>query len=296
MSSLAADSLRARVRELGGVISPERARATSELYADLHGPVEDVQVTRDVAYGGDERHRLDVFVGPEADSGCPVVAFVHGGNFVAGDKRIGDGPFHDNVGVWAARAGYVGVTLTYRLAPGAPWPAGRDDVTAALAFVGEHAQPWGGDPLCVVAVGASAGATHVAGAAGLLGRERVAGVALLSGMYDLPAFGVAEVLTPYLGRDPEAWARASVIGGLLTSGVPALLAVAEHDPPAQHRQTALLAEDFLRRDGHLPHLAYLPGHNHFSEVLHIGTGDHLLTDQLDAFIAARRERSGGPSR
>jgi len=38
-----------------------------------------VTVTRNEQYGGDERHRLDVFRPNEAASALPVLLFVHGG-------------------------------------------------------------------------------------------------------------------------------------------------------------------------------------------------------------------------
>lgn len=293
-------------RELGGVISPELAQATSLLYAPLHAgdALDDLVVERDQAYGADERHRLDLFLGDAALSarggtaGVPVVAFVHGGNFVAGDKRVGDSPFYDNVGAWAARSGYLGVTLTYRLAPAAPFPAGRDDVGDALAWLYRNCSQWGGDPDRIILIGASAGATHVAS---LVARDadkpdavRPAGVALLSGMYDLAEFGRADVLTPYYGPDPQVWANESPITGLVQANVGVLLAIAEYDPPAQQRQLLLLAQALLDRDGRLPRIAWVPGHNHFSEVLHIGTDDHLFTDQLSGFIAACADTAHPP--
>lgn len=286
-----------RTRELGGVISPEFAQATNALYAPLHvgDTLSDLVVERDRFYGTHERNRLDLFLGDAAltardsTTGVPVVAFVHGGNFVGGDKRVGDSPFYDNVGAWAARSGYLGVTLTYRLAPAAPFPAGRDDVADALAWIHHNCSEWGGDPDRIIMIGASAGATHVASVvargADDPGAIRPAGVALLSGMYDLADFGRADVLTPYYGPDPLVWAAESPITGLVKANVTVLLAIAEYDPPAQQRQLLLLAQALLHRDGVLPYIAYVPGHNHFSEVLHIGTDDHLFTDQLSGFIA-----------
>ena len=43
--------------------------------------------------------------------------FVHGGGFVAGDKHTPGTPRYELVGAWAARHGWVGVTMTHRLAP-----------------------------------------------------------------------------------------------------------------------------------------------------------------------------------
>ena len=54
----------------------------------------------------------------------PVLVFVHGGGFTGGNKSTPGSPFYDNVPLWAARNGLVGVNITYRLAPQHPWPAG----------------------------------------------------------------------------------------------------------------------------------------------------------------------------
>lgn len=283
--------LAARNRELGGVVSAELARATSDLYARLHPgrPPEDVTIVRDVAYGPDARHRLDLFA--PADGGGhprPAVVFVHGGNFVAGDKRTSGTPFYDNVGIWAARAGLVGVTMSYRLAPAHRWPAGRDDVLAALAWLDRHGAAHGAAPGATVLIGASAGATHVASAAARSaddpGCSRPRGVALLSGMYDLLDFGRDDVLVPYFGPDPHDWAAAAPLDGLARSAIPVLLAIAEHDPVAHHRQAARLADALRAAGGRLPWIHYLAGHNHFSEVLHIGTDERTFSDELARFV------------
>ena len=54
--------------------------------------------------------------------------------FVAGDKSAPGTPYHDNVALWAARSGMVGVTMNYRLAPEHRWPSGAEDVGADDKF------------------------------------------------------------------------------------------------------------------------------------------------------------------
>ena len=88
--------------------------------------------------------------------------FVHGGGFVRGDKHIPGSPQYDLVGAWAVRHGYVGVTMTYRLAPGHVWPAGAEDVAAAVGWLQRNIAAYGGDPGKIVVAGNSAGAVHVA--------------------------------------------------------------------------------------------------------------------------------------
>jgi acetyl esterase/lipase len=258
------------------------------VYAPEHetASFDGVEIRRDLRYGPHERHRLDVFTGADADGEPrPVVVFVHGGNFVGGDKARPGSPFYDNVGLWAVRQGFVGVTMSYRLAPEVGHPAGADDVAAAVRLVRECIHSYGGDPERVVLVGASAGAVHVGShlAAHPGPASGVAGAALLSGLYDLPAFGGTAVLEAYYGPGADL-AAVSPIAGLSEAGIPLLVAVTEHDPPDHHRQWLLLAGAVQARSGRLPHMVYLPGHNHFSEVLHLGTEDDGLGRQLAHFV------------
>ncbi|MWA09036.1 carboxylesterase/lipase family protein [Streptomyces sp. BA2] len=91
----------------------------------------------------------------------PVMAFVHGGGFVAGSTRAS---LYD--GTAFARSGVVLVTVNYRLGmagfldlPGAPRNRGLLDVIAALHWVRENIAAFGGDPGQVTLFGQSAGAT-----------------------------------------------------------------------------------------------------------------------------------------
>jgi acetyl esterase/lipase len=277
-----------RVAAIGDVVGPDQAAASREIFAPLHEtpPHAGVEIVRDARYGPHERHRLDVFR-PAGARDLPVVVFVHGGGFVAGDKSTAGTPYHDNVGLWAARRGMVGVTMNYRLAPEHRWPSGAEDVGAAVAWLVANVAAHGGDPSRIVLIGSSAGATHVAGYVGMADRDpSVRGVVLLSGAYDLRLFDDASILAPYFGPDPAALAAASPLPGLVASGLPILFAVAEHDPPVSHRQAAALFGALFDRDRRVPPMAFLPGHNHFTEVLHLNAVDDVLGRQIAAFVAA----------
>ena len=289
-----------RIAAIGDVVGPEALEASRAVYADAHEepPYEGVALTRDVAYGPHERHRLDLFAAAGAD-GRAVIVFVHGGGFVRGDKSTPGTPHNANVGLWAARAGLVGVTMNYRLAPEHRWPSGAEDVGAAVAWLRANVADHGGDPERIVLMGSSAGATHIAGYAALPalhhdGEPGIRGLVLLSGAYDLPAFDDEAVLGPYFGHR-AGWEAASPLEGLVASGLPVMVAVAEHDPPVSHGQAAIAFTALYDRGGRVPHLVYVPGHNHFTEVFHLNTGDRVLGDQIAAFVEAHapvRERSG----
>src|SRR4051812_4162594 len=133
----------AKLQEIGRVVDPP---ATALLYAPLQQkePYQSVKVERDVKYGPADRNLLDVFT-PEAGSSYrPVLIYVHGGGFVAGNKRPAGSPFYDNVMLWAVKNGFVGVNVTYRLAPQATGPAGAGELAPAGPWVWRKKNALGG--------------------------------------------------------------------------------------------------------------------------------------------------------
>ena len=131
--------------EIGQTVDSPKAAA---LYAPLQQkePYAGVKVERDVKYGPADRNLLDIFQPEAASPARPVLIFVHGGAFVGGNKRGPNGsPFYDNIMLWAVKNGFVGVNMTYRLAPQNPWPAGAQDVGAAVAWVAQNTAARGGE-------------------------------------------------------------------------------------------------------------------------------------------------------
>lgn len=276
----------AGLARIGRVIAPP---PTAALYAPLHGrePWAGVTVTRDARYGSDPRHRLDVFApASRAAAPLPVLVFIHGGGFVAGDKQGPDGsPFYANVGVWAARNGMVGVNMTYRLAPAHPYPAAQQDVAAALAWVAANIAAHGGDPAAVVLSGHSAGAIHAALYAAEP-RFHPAGVAapvayaFISGLFDFGGADMASNDNAYLGAEA---ATRSPLPGLTRLAQPIFLAHGTLDPE-RFVQHSLRAREALCAAGRCPTAVTLAGHSHISEVYAIGTEDTSLTAPLLAFL------------
>src|SRR4051812_20188897 len=120
-----------KIRALGLEFTPDMIMGSIALYAPLLPGFDESIVTRDIKYGADERNRLDLF-GASNDGGKrPVVVYIHGGGFVQGDKGNAGQPFYNNVGAWAAREGWLGVTATYRLAPANQNPSPGPDISRA---------------------------------------------------------------------------------------------------------------------------------------------------------------------
>lgn len=289
--SLDIDEITDRIRALGRDIAPASLEATQRLPAPLHEaePYRGVRLTRDLTYGADARHRLDVFA-PEGNGGPrPVLLFVHGGGFVGGDKKRPGMPYSDNIALWAVRHGMIGVNMTYRLAPQNPWPAAAEDVAAAVRWVRANAAAHGGDPARVFLMGTSAGAVHVAcyvahadfhAADG----PGLAGAIMLSGFYDLDTVEPRDSVRAYFGADRAAYAARSPLPGLLATEVPLMFALAEHDPPDFERQALRLVNALYERNGRWPNFLRLMGHNHYSETLHINTPDDYLGRQIATFV------------
>lgn len=285
-----AEDILAELRRTGRRFDPETIQAAYDLLTPLQEGREAPRIVRDLTYGPDPRHRLDVHTGPagQGASGRPVLLFVHGGGFVGGDKKREGYPFYDNVGRWATDHDLVGVTMTYRLAPDHTWPAAAEDVAAAVRWVTEHVEEYGGDPHRIVVMGQSAGAAHVASyVAGHAGpvAEGVAGAVLMSGYYDPATDPDDELARNYYGT--EDLAAKSALAGLVASPLPLLVAVAELDVATFHRQAVALLDAMLAATGVLPLFVTVPGATHLSEILALGLGDGLdggFGDALAGFV------------
>ncbi|HTC43835.1 MAG TPA: alpha/beta hydrolase [Steroidobacteraceae bacterium] len=285
-------AMAARIRALGDQIVPAAIEGTAKLYGPYHErePYQGVKVSRDQAYGADARHLLDVFEPQTSGAARPVLLFVHGGGFVAGDKHRPGSPYQDNVALWAVRHGMVGVNMTYRLAPQHPWPAGAMDVGAAIAWVHAHIAQHGGDPARIYLMGTSAGAAH-AGAYTVNSRFHggedagIAGLILLSGLYDMVTAPGSDLKIAYFGHDEANYAAGSTLNGLTHSKIPLLLVLTEMDPPEFQRQTMVLLNQSLKHNGRLPFFVHMTGHNHLSSTMHLNTTDVYLGERIQDFVA-----------
>lgn len=268
------------LRQIGTTLGPDVLEACRELFeAEQQALAAAVPArSRDEAYGPHERQRLDLYGAPAAPA--PVVLFVHGGGFRLGDKSA-DGWQNAAVGRWAARQGWLGAVMNYRLAPDHAWPAGGEDVLAALDWLTANAARFGGDPQRIVLMGTSAGAVHVATVLQLRPDLAVRGCVLLSGLYGYAPFDDRDAV--YYG-DAALFAQRMAMHAVGSTGLPLFVVCAELYPPRFQIEWAGLLMDRLARHGALPHCHYASGHNHYSLAMHIGSSDHRLTDEIAAFV------------
>ena len=277
-----------KVRAAGQAMDP----TVGQLYAPLF-PKEvwaGVSVERDIAYGSDALQKLDVFTPDGAKARkLPVLLFVHGGGFTRGDKH---GDFYpDNITLWTAKNGMVGVNIDYRLAPKDPWPAGVNDLTSAIAWTQANIARYGGDPNRIVLFGHSAGANHVADYAAhpeVRGPEAssVKGVIMLSPVYSTAPAAAAARPNAYYGQDADLGSAPGQITRLTASPYPLFYGYAQFDPPPMKATAAALIEGLCRTKSRCPHSVELKDSNHFTEGMAVGTPDLQLTGPLLQWIKA----------
>jgi acetyl esterase/lipase len=92
----------------------------------------------------------------------PAILFLHGGAWLVGDKGdIADAPIVFDA---AELGGFHVISVGYRLATEAAWPAQIHDANAAIRWVKQNSEMLGINPEKLILVGGSAGA-HIAAAA-----------------------------------------------------------------------------------------------------------------------------------
>jgi acetyl esterase/lipase len=103
--------------------------------------------------------KMDVYY-PYANNGLfPVTMYVHGGGWSSGDKAQGAGAME----IPALRqAGFLVVSVNYRLAPEYKFPVMIEDVKCAVRFLRAHANDYNLDPDRIGVWGGSAGGHLVA--------------------------------------------------------------------------------------------------------------------------------------
>ena len=112
------------------------------------------EMKRNIPYvaNGHECQVLDLYSPPNARN-LPVVFWIHGGGWQAGDKS--DVKLKPQ---WFMDKGFVFVSTNYRLLPGVDMGTLIRDVAKAFGWMHQHIAEYGGDPKRVLVGGHSAGA------------------------------------------------------------------------------------------------------------------------------------------
>jgi len=226
-----------------------------------------VSFSRNLSYGETDLHVLDVATRDVREtSPRPVLLFVAGESF-AGDNGAPDvaGPMQDQAMCFAARHGMVGVK----------------DVAAAISWVRQNIDLFGGSRDEIVAVGYSAGAFHVASFLAhpeLQVRDSgVAAVVLVSGIYR--SSGDADATeASYFGADASKYDERSVFPGILNIETPILLAWSALDSPRLVAQGEKLKELLCNSATHCPQTIVLRNRDSLASVFGLGASGGSLAE------------------
>lgn len=138
-----------------GRVAAVLASVTASLLASLlAGPLAAQTLKKDVPYSNPpvERHVLDIYAPADAKA-LPVVVWIHGGGWQAGDKSsVQEKPR------WFTERGFVFVSTNYRLLPKVEMETIFRDVAKAIGWVHKNIAAHGGDPERIFVMGHSAGA------------------------------------------------------------------------------------------------------------------------------------------
>ncbi len=131
--------------------------------ADFKIPEADVShVSRkwlDIAYADlSPAQKLDLYLPEEGEGPFPVILHIHGGAFAIGDKR----DIHVSVWLQGLQLGYAVAAVGYRLSGEAVFPAGLQDVKAAVRWLRAHGEDHHLDSRRIVACGGSSGGNYAA--------------------------------------------------------------------------------------------------------------------------------------
>lgn len=249
-------------KQQGGTPSPVKPPTTPP--APVPAAKVDIVETLNVPYAsveGVDQNLLSLDIhAPKGAKGAPVVMYVHGGYWKAGDKAQ-----KGHLPEFFCQRGFVFVSLNYRLAPAAKHPVLIQDVARAVAWVHDHIAEHGGDAVQLFLTGHSAGAQLVA----LLGTdakrlgELGKPLSILRGVIplDSAAMDIRSVAaddrradSPYraaFGDDPAVWADASpIVHAASAKSLPPFQIVVAYGPAIANKKAGVDAfAAALRKNG-----------------------------------------------
>ncbi len=164
--------------------------------------------------------RLSIYRPGGSGSHAPVLVYVHGGGWVAGDRSA-----HSTDMRWLAEEGWLVVSIDYTLSSADRhlWDVTQDQIGCALGWIVDNAAKYEGDPTRLSLSGASAGGNLAINTAYLAAAGRLHS----SCGGTMPKVGAVAVMYPvvdpagfYANRDPAFGSTSRDMVGAYTGGSP----------------------------------------------------------------------------
>lgn len=256
-----------------------------------------VKKVADVPYADGQRKKLDIYLPEKSTGPAPVVMFIYGGSWRAGDKFE-----YEFAGRALAAAGFVTVIADYRLWPEVKYPEFLEDNAEAMRWIEDNIALYDGDPKRFFLAGHSAGAYNAVmlGLDSSFRREYdvtmpIRAIAGISGPYNFYPFEYDQVRDTF-GPAPSAEGTQPV--NLVTSDAPPiLLASGTSDPIVRVQNSEVLAVK-LREQGVWVTEKYYQGFGHLEPVIALGAMMRfrmpVLNDVVEFFQTFGAFPSGTP--
>jgi acetyl esterase/lipase len=257
----------------------------------------DVRKLADIPYADGKRMKLDVYQPAELSGPAPVVMFIYGGAWRAGDKFE-----YEFAGRAFAAAGYVTVIADYRLYPEVKYPDFLEDNARAIKWIEDNIAEFGGDTSRFFLAGHSAGAYN----AMMLALDRsfvrefgvtmpVLAVAGISGPYNFYPFEYGEVRETFGdAANPEGTQPIN----LVTADTPPIMLLSGTGDPIVRIQNSTALAEKLRAQGIWVTEKYYEGFGHLEPVVALGAMMRfrmpVLKDITDFFQTFGAFPSGTP--
>ena len=252
---------------------------------------------RDIVYDSSVKNAsqtsLDIYVSDPVETPSPVMIWVHGGGYMAGDKAHSK-ELDPKPEFFTGKMGFIFVSTNYRLMQEGRYPHGVQDLANALTWVQDNIAQFGGDPEQIYLMGHSAGANMAAQVATNQEFLKQAGkdLSLLKGVilvdgnaYDLKASNINPRVQAYYG---DGWQKAQAVSHV---------AKGKHIPPflllhvaggsklgANTEQQAIAMAGALQSANIRAELVALDHVEHFGANERIGEPDDITTNAVEQFL------------
>jgi len=296
-----------------GFVTPSEISATKarQTRTQVNGSFKKLGIVAhyDIRYGSTDgieaaRQSLDVYMHPQFKN-APVILFFHGGGWRRGDKLAA----HQKP-IGFVPEGYLFVSANYRFRPQATLDEMMEDCAAAVKWIDDHADEYGGDANRIFLFGHSAGA-HLATllatdhrhlkAAGIDPGVIRGAVPLDMGFYDVAvaartawAASRKEMIDIVFGDDQKQWSRFSPITYVESDrSIPSFLVVMQ-DGRGDARLQAIPFVERLKKAGFDAELYEAKGRDHGSLNRVLGTQDDPTTHKVLRFLNANHSAQDRP--
>ncbi len=279
-------------REIGPIVENPR---TAAAYGPLqpNEPYAGVTVLRNQQYAAIPRTILDVFKPTGVKGKPPILIFFPGGP----GNIHGTGPqgtkFYDNILVWGAKNGMVGLLVQRESGPGTPWDQGAKNVAQALEWAQKNPSIHGGDLNRIYIWGHSMGGLTVSNYLSHpelypAGKVTVKAAVLSSGPYNIAPYKAPSAPAPAAGAPTaEALLAQSALPGMRALKIPVFVNSAEIDPPYLV-EVAHELQDEMCMAGNCPRYNRWKDHGHISSMYSVGTTDVSVSKPVLDFLRSVR--------